>query len=139
MKPQPADADRANPFITLIVVVVAASLWIAVAGVLQFVVPFYEKVFADFKLQLPAVSAAIIAVSRWCVKYPYVLPLPLGMVIAAVVISTLLIRHGTRRRLLAALWCLAMLALPVAVGLSIWLAFAVPLANLLDGLAGQKG
>src|SRR6202051_3644562 len=104
-----ADADRPSWVTTTVMVVAPVLLWIVVLGELLFMVPLFEAVFVDFRLQLPHVAEASIVCSRWCNKYFYVLPMPLAMVATGVAVSTWLIRHQWRKRLLGAVWCLAML------------------------------
>lgn len=43
--------------------------------IMIFIIPKFEKIFADFKIKLPWITEALIATSRWFVKYWYVLPL----------------------------------------------------------------
>src|SRR5579871_5134255 len=48
-------------------------------GILMFImlaiIPKFEKIFTDFKLQLPAPTKALIATSQWFGKYWYLVPL----------------------------------------------------------------
>jgi type II secretory pathway component PulF len=117
------------------VVVAAVMLWIMIVAWLVFVVPEFERIFADFKMRVPLGTDAIIACSRWCMKYPYVLPMPLAMI----GVSTWLIRHRVRKRWLGGLWCLAMLVLPAGLAFLIWLLCYLPMERLLEGLAAPKG
>ncbi|HMF17358.1 MAG TPA: type II secretion system F family protein [Gemmataceae bacterium] len=43
--------------------------------IMIFIIPKFEKIFADFKIKLPWITEALIATSRWFVRYWYVLPL----------------------------------------------------------------
>ncbi len=43
--------------------------------ILIFIIPKFEKIFADFKLKLPWITQTLISTSRWFVKYWYVIPL----------------------------------------------------------------
>jgi hypothetical protein len=135
MQPDARDAERPNPVVTTIVVVLAVTLWIAVVGELLFVVPEFERIFMDFHMRVPLATEAIVACARWCMKYPYVLPMPLAMI----GVSTWLIRHRVGKRWLSGLWCLAMLLLPAGIAFLIWLACFLPMEWLLDGLAAPKG
>jgi type II secretory pathway component PulF len=134
-----AGADRPSLVTTVVVVVAAVLLWILVLGELLFIVPLFEAAFADFHLRVPQVTGAIIACTRWCTKYPYVLPMPLAIITTGVAVSTLLIRHQLRKGVLGAAWCLAMLLLPAVVAFLIWLGCYLPYQKLLEGLAAQKG
>lgn len=44
-----------------------------VAFLMIFIIPKFEKIFHDFKMRLPYLTEALIHVSRWCIKYPYLL------------------------------------------------------------------
>src|SRR5256714_3185107 len=44
-------------------------------GIMIFIIPKFEKIFSDFRLKLPFVTQMLIDVSRWTVKYWYVIPL----------------------------------------------------------------
>jgi type IV pilus assembly protein PilC len=43
--------------------------------IMIFIIPKFEKIFADFKLKLPFLTTALMDTSRWFVKYWYVIPL----------------------------------------------------------------
>src|SRR6266404_4238136 len=43
--------------------------------IMIFIIPKFEKIFADFKMKLPWITDALIATSRWFVKYWYIIPL----------------------------------------------------------------
>src|ERR1051325_5092927 len=43
--------------------------------IMIFIIPKFEKIFADFKLKLPFITRILIDTSRWFVKFWYVLPL----------------------------------------------------------------
>ena len=139
MQPDPRNAERPNLRVTATVVSLAAMLWITIAAELLFVVPQFERTFMDFQMRLPLAAEAIISCSRWCVKYAYVLPLPMAMVVAGVAASTWLIRHWLRRSWFAGLWCLAMLLVPAAIAFLIWLVCYLPMERLLEGLAAPNG
>src|SRR5437660_4874770 len=56
-----------------IVVILVAVL--ILTGIMIFIIPKFEKIFADFKMRLPWLTEALIDTSRWFVKYWYILPL----------------------------------------------------------------
>jgi type IV pilus assembly protein PilC len=56
----------------LVVITVAVSI---LSFIMIFIIPKFEKIFADFKLKLPWVTQMLMDISRWFVKYWYVLPL----------------------------------------------------------------
>lgn len=47
-------------------------------GILTFImikiVPSFQEIFADFELELPAMTVALIAVAEWCQEYWYLIP-----------------------------------------------------------------
>jgi type IV pilus assembly protein PilC len=56
-----------------IVVITVAVL--ILTFIMIFIIPKFEKIFADFKLKLPWITEALISTSRWFVKYWYVIPI----------------------------------------------------------------
>jgi type IV pilus assembly protein PilC len=55
-------------------VVVTVAVLI-LTGIMIFIIPKFEKIFADFKIKLPWLTVTLIDTSRWFVKYWYVIPL----------------------------------------------------------------
>src|SRR5438132_769322 len=55
-----------------VVISVAVSI---LSFIMIFIIPKFEKIFADFKLKLPWITTMLMDTSRWFVKYWYVLPL----------------------------------------------------------------
>jgi type IV pilus assembly protein PilC len=55
-----------------VVITVAFSI---LTFIMIFIIPKFEKIFADFRLKLPWITQALIDTSRWFVKYWYILPL----------------------------------------------------------------
>jgi type IV pilus assembly protein PilC len=48
--------------------------------IMVWIIPKFEKIFADFKITLPTMTLALMAVSKWFYRYWYVIPLfPLAM------------------------------------------------------------
>src|SRR5437660_7123194 len=61
------------PVVVILVAVLILSF------IMIFIIPKFEKIFADFRMRLPWLTEALINTSRWFVKYWYVLPLfPVG-------------------------------------------------------------
>jgi type IV pilus assembly protein PilC len=56
----------------LVVISVAVAI---LSFILIFIIPKFEKIFGDFKLKLPWITMALMEMSRWMVKYWYVIPL----------------------------------------------------------------
>ena len=55
-----------------VVITVAVAI---LAFIMIFIIPKFEKIFADFKMKLPWITEMLISTSRWFVKYWYVIPL----------------------------------------------------------------
>jgi type IV pilus assembly protein PilC len=55
-----------------VVITVAVAI---LSFIMIFIIPKFEKIFADFKMKLPWITEQLIATSRWFVKYWYVIPL----------------------------------------------------------------
>jgi type IV pilus assembly protein PilC len=68
--------------------VVISVAVIILAFIMIFIIPKFEKIFADFKMKLPWITDMLIACSRWFVKYWYVIPL----IPVAIVLTLKLIR-----------------------------------------------
>src|SRR5689334_1304987 len=94
-------------------------LMVSWLGQLVLVVPTYEARFAEQQLQLPERTVAALEVSRWAVKYWYVVVLTLvpGAVFVAVV-SHLVARSGRGWRVL---WPVVLLGIPVLAHAWLWL------------------
>ncbi|MBI3409455.1 MAG: type II secretion system F family protein [Planctomycetes bacterium] len=55
---------------------VVISVAVAILSfIMIFIIPKFEKIFADFRMKLPWITEALINTSRWFVKYWYVIPL----------------------------------------------------------------
>lgn len=61
------------------IVVVSVAVGI-LSFIMIFIIPKFEKIFLEFKMKLPWLTEFLIAVSRWFVKYWYVIPvIPIGI------------------------------------------------------------
>ncbi len=56
----------------VVVILVAVSI---LTFIMLFIIPKFEKIFKDFRMDLPALTQMLMATSRWFVQYWYVLPL----------------------------------------------------------------
>jgi type IV pilus assembly protein PilC len=56
----------------IVVITVAVAI---LSFIMIFIIPKFEKIFEDFKMKLPWITTALIATSRWFVRYWYVIPL----------------------------------------------------------------
>src|SRR5438270_9112643 len=43
--------------------------------IMIYIIPKFEKIFKDFQMQLPALTQALMATSRWFSTYWYIIPL----------------------------------------------------------------
>jgi len=112
--------------VTVVVLVAAALLWVAVGAVLVFVVPGYERAVADQKIQLSAPMEWTVAAARWAHLYWYVSPLFGLLVLPAVVVLSRLLRHQTTGSLPGWVWLAALVGVPLLLNLGIWLALLLP-------------
>src|SRR5947207_1222378 len=55
--------------------VVITVAMLILSFIMIFIIPKFEKIFADFKMKLPWITEMLIATSRWFVRYWYVIPL----------------------------------------------------------------
>jgi type IV pilus assembly protein PilC len=55
-----------------VVIFVAVAI---LSFIMIFIIPKFEKIFEDFRMKLPWITEMLIAVSRWFVRFWYVLPL----------------------------------------------------------------
>ncbi|MEM6560671.1 MAG: type II secretion system F family protein [Planctomycetota bacterium] len=76
-----------NPGMLLVyATLITIFAFIVTATIMIFVMPKFEEIFADFEMELPAVTASLLAVSRWIgAQYGWVLVLPLLLVLPWVV------------------------------------------------------
>ncbi|MFO0863700.1 MAG: type II secretion system F family protein [Gemmataceae bacterium] len=56
----------------LVIVGVAVAI---LSFIMIFIIPKFEKIFADFKIKLPWITEMLIGVSKWFMRYWYTLPL----------------------------------------------------------------
>jgi hypothetical protein len=135
--PPPAESRPANPVVTIAVIVLAALSWGAVLFQLVFIVPYFERRFAEFRLRLPSATEMVIALSRPCSEYPYLVPVVFVLGVVAIAVPTWLIRHRLRTRGLGVVWCVAMLVVPLLAVLVVWYSCYLPYTKLLEALEGR--
>ncbi len=56
------------------IVVISVAVLI-LSFIMIFIIPKFEKIFADFRMKLPYITECLIATARWFVKFWYVIPL----------------------------------------------------------------
>src|SRR5438132_1406660 len=56
----------------VVVILVAVSI---LSFIMIFIIPKFEKIFKDFRMELPTLTLMLMATSKWFVNYWYVLPL----------------------------------------------------------------
>jgi type II secretory pathway component PulF len=120
---------------TIVLILLALLLWLALGLAMVFVVPHYERIFDEFKLRLPSSTTAVIAVSRWLDRYWYVALIALLPGTAVVVAISVCVRHLSHSRWLNGLWWAVLLLLPVALGIVVAVSIYLPLVSLIEGLA----
>ena len=63
----------------IVVVTVAVAI---LSFIMIFIIPKFEKIFLEFKMKLPYLTELLIAISRWFVKYWYIIPvIPIAIVV----------------------------------------------------------
>jgi type II secretory pathway component PulF len=105
-----------------VVVTGGLVLWVAAGAVLVFVVPDYERAFADQGLELRAPMQWTLAAARWGRRYWYV---P-GLLVPMAVVLSWLLRHRATGSLLGWVWLAALLGVPLLLNLGISLALLLP-------------
>jgi type II secretory pathway component PulF len=124
--------------VTAVLIALPVLLWGIVLWVLLGVVPRFERSFQEFRLKLPASAEATVSVSRWMVKYWYVVVLMLLPGLGAVGAVTWMLRHLVVRRWPWMVWAAAQIMLPLAVVAFAWLSVWFPYVELLEGLSSQR-
>lgn len=119
---------------TVIALGVHAIFWLPLFLVLLLVVPRFERTFAEFKMQLPFLTEAVLATSRWLNNYWYVLLLAFPFLLALDGAIVFLLRREPRTRALGMLWLLLWLVLPVLAVPVLVVALWLPMIKLVEGL-----
>ena len=126
--PYVAKLRRPTPSTAITMIPVGLSLFFFLAWTAQmaFVVPAYEREFADAKIRLPFITEMCVANSRWILKYYVVIPLVVVPAFLAAGVVSYLLRHSINNQLWSALWYLFMIGLPLVVNVMSWVALWLP-------------
>ena len=132
----PNDAPPGPPRMTTTVALItlAELLWLAVVVAMLFVVPHFERTFADFAVRLPHVTEAAVLASRWFTRYWYVALLAAFVAGPALAAASVAVRHQVGSPWLSRAWWALALGLPLALLAVIALALSLPTAGLVEGL-----
>lgn len=67
----------------LVYPIVVVSVAVAILSfIMIFIIPKFEKIFLEFKMKLPYLTELLIAISRWFVRFWYVIPIiPIAIVV----------------------------------------------------------
>ena len=126
--------NQRSLLITGILVVLSLGLCLAWFWQMIFVIPEYERMFADFRVRVPAFTEATISLTRVFVKFWFVL-LIFTLFIAYPVIGyvSFYLRHRSNQRALMWLWFVWIIGSPLAVQIITF--FAVwKITWVVDGL-----
>jgi type II secretory pathway component PulF len=108
---------------------------VVLLSVLVKVVPHFERVFADFSLQLPVITQVLIVLSRWTCAFWWLIA-PAGLIDAGVLFGLRSLPRGARW--LSTLWAaVVLLGVILVLGAAI-VAVGLPLAGLTHALASSS-
>jgi type II secretory pathway component PulF len=125
--------------ITILLVTLSFALCLAWFWQMVFVIPEFDRMFADFKIKVPALTQATISCSRVFVKFWYVLvPFSLFIVYPAIGCVSYQARHRNKQRGLCRLWFILIIGLPLVVQTITLLAVLSTHATLMEGLSGVR-
>ena len=134
MNESPANPP-ASLAITILMVVLSLALCLAWIWQMMFVIPEYERLFADFRMRVPAFTQATLNFSRFFVKYWYILVFfTFFIAYPAIAYVSYHLRHRSNQRGLSLLWFVLIIGLPLAVQTITLLEVVTTHANLLENL-----
>jgi type II secretory pathway component PulF len=108
--------------VTILLVGISQMLFLAWFGTMLFLVPGFERDFADLKLKLPYATELTIAGSRWTVKYWYVAIAGLAMSGAI----SYLVRHRVGNGMWSVIWFGFLIGFPLIGHLLVWMSLFLP-------------
>ncbi|MFL5342799.1 MAG: hypothetical protein ACJ8F7_21915 [Gemmataceae bacterium] len=120
---------------TILRLLVAALLWIALIIVLVVIVPQRKKHYDQLGLQLPVATQVVIDVSMWFADYWWEIVIFMAPVFVVATIVTYFVRHRSDRGTLVAFWTFLLLAPPILAQLIVWGALFLAQQKLLEGLS----
>jgi type II secretory pathway component PulF len=101
--------------ITILLVTLSFSLCLAWFWQMVFVIPELERMFADFRIKVPARAQAIFDLSRFFVQFCTILLLFAVLIYAAIVYLSYHLRHRSARQGLRRLWFALIIGLPLGI------------------------
>ena len=121
--------------ITILLVVLSLALCLAWIWQMMFVIPEYERLFAEFRMRVPAFTQVTIDCSRLFVEFWYILVFfTLFVAYPVIAYVSYHLRHRSNQPGLSRLWFVLIIGLPLAVQTITLLAVVTTHANLLENL-----
>src|SRR5437773_11868765 len=105
---------HASVAITVAFVGLSLALFLTWLSLMIFIVPGFERTFMDFRMRVPYLTELTINVSRWGVKYWYVLLIVAVPGYAVIAFVSYFLRHQTKQRLLCWLWFALIIVVPLS-------------------------
>ncbi|HEX3998510.1 MAG TPA: hypothetical protein VHX65_08180 [Pirellulales bacterium] len=129
------DPDRSVRFRwPVIAAIYQAVAWCSAWAFLVLYVPRFERIFRDFKMELPAAAKLVISLTHFLYDWWFLCFAPIGAWAGAVLAVGVLLQK-TRCGLLERAWYLLTALLPIAVLVLAGLAIMLPLGALIDNLS----
>ena len=101
--------------ITILLVTLSFALCLAWFWQMVFVIPEFDRMFADFRIRVPALAQATFDLSRFFVQFWFILLLFALLIYAAIVYASYHLRHRGARQGLSRLWFVLIIGLPLAI------------------------
>lgn len=136
---EPSPNQPPSPAITILLVILSLALCLAWIWQMVFVIPEYERVFAEFRVRVHGLTEATINASRFFVQYWLILVfIALFIAYPGIGYVSYHLRHRSNQRGLSRLWFVLIIGLPLAVQTITLLAVLTTHGNLLDNLRGVR-
>ena len=113
MNESPANPP-ASLAITILMVVLSLALCLAWIWQMVIVIPGLERMFAEFRIRVPALAQATFDLSRFFVQYWFILLFFVFLIYAAIGYVSYHLRHRSPLRGLSRLWFVLIIGLPLA-------------------------
>jgi type II secretory pathway component PulF len=114
-----------------LLVIIHEMLWIGLGLLLYLVVPRFEAIFADFGVDLPALTVLLVKISRFVVRYWWVV---LAMLVLLAPVDRAILEHLRRSpggRRAVRLWSGLVIALPLAAFVLMVVALFFPATQVM--------
>src|SRR5262249_50466867 len=129
---RPAEPAGSELSATLFRVLLHGALWLPFVITMLVVVPRAHKVFADFHLQLLALTEVVLAVGDWMSAFYPLLPVVIAPLLLMDGLILYVLRQGADTRRYGHLWSLLMVVLPLVVLAGTWVALGLSLLKLME-------